>query len=127
MIGQAGSVEQPGLDILRLQKWIVSQNLFAGRAGGEQLQQVDHPEAGVADARSSAALLRIDSDAVKEFHMDKIVARSGAGKHVVLSETDRSAPSCEPVAMEWFVVTDRPIQRRWGARDAASRARQIGL
>ena len=33
----------------------------------------------------------------------------------------------ELVAMEWFVVHDGRIARRWGARDAASLARQIGL
>jgi steroid delta-isomerase-like uncharacterized protein len=35
--------------------------------------------------------------------------------------------SFELVAMEWFVVREGRIQRRWGARDAASQARQIGL
>ena len=35
--------------------------------------------------------------------------------------------SFELVAMEWFLVNDGKIQRRWGARDAASQARQIGL
>jgi steroid delta-isomerase-like uncharacterized protein len=33
----------------------------------------------------------------------------------------------ELVAMEWFVVNNGKIQRRWGARDAASQARQVGL
>jgi steroid delta-isomerase-like uncharacterized protein len=35
--------------------------------------------------------------------------------------------SFDLVAMEWFVVREGRIQRRWGARDAASQARQIGL
>ena len=35
--------------------------------------------------------------------------------------------SYELVAMEWFVVRDGRIHQRWGARDAASQARQIGL
>ncbi len=35
--------------------------------------------------------------------------------------------SYELVAMEWFVIRDGKIQRRWGARDSASQARQIGL
>lgn len=35
--------------------------------------------------------------------------------------------SYELVAMEWFVVRDGKIQRRWGARDQASQARQIGM
>ncbi len=34
--------------------------------------------------------------------------------------------SYELVAMEWFVVKDGKIHRRWGARDAASQARQLG-
>ena len=35
--------------------------------------------------------------------------------------------SYELVAMEWFTIRDGRIQQRWGARDAASQARQIGL
>jgi steroid delta-isomerase-like uncharacterized protein len=35
--------------------------------------------------------------------------------------------SFELVAMEWFVVQDGKIRRRWGARDAASQARQLGM
>jgi predicted ester cyclase len=33
----------------------------------------------------------------------------------------------ELVGMEWFVIRDGTIRRRWGARDSASQARQIGL
>ena len=35
--------------------------------------------------------------------------------------------SYELVAMEWFEVKDAKIHRRWGVRDAASQAKQIGL
>ena len=35
--------------------------------------------------------------------------------------------SYELVAIEWFVVQDRKIHRRWGARDSAAQARQLGL
>jgi predicted ester cyclase len=35
--------------------------------------------------------------------------------------------SYELVAMEWFVLRDGRIHRRWGARDAAAQARQVGL
>lgn len=42
----------------------------------------------------------------------------------------RGAPatgrSYELTAMEWFVVKDGLIHRRWGARDAASQAKQLG-
>ena len=34
--------------------------------------------------------------------------------------------SYELVAMEWFIVAEGLIQRRWGARDGASQARQLG-
>lgn len=33
----------------------------------------------------------------------------------------------EMVAMEWFILQDGKIHRRWGARDSASQARQIGM
>jgi steroid delta-isomerase-like uncharacterized protein len=35
--------------------------------------------------------------------------------------------SFELVAMEWFILQDGKIHRRWGARDAASQARQLGM
>jgi steroid delta-isomerase-like uncharacterized protein len=42
----------------------------------------------------------------------------------------RGAPatgkSYELTAMEWFVIRDGRIHRRWGARDGASQARQLG-
>ena len=34
--------------------------------------------------------------------------------------------SYELVAMEWFEMKEGRIHRRWGARDAASQARQLG-
>jgi len=35
--------------------------------------------------------------------------------------------SFETVAMEWFVIKDGKIQSRWGARDSATQARQMGI
>jgi steroid delta-isomerase-like uncharacterized protein len=35
--------------------------------------------------------------------------------------------SYELVAMEWFVVKDGLIHRRWGTRDFASQSRQLGF
>jgi hypothetical protein len=29
--------------------------------------------------------------------------------------------------MEWFVLREGRIHRRWGARDAAAQARQLGM
>jgi steroid delta-isomerase-like uncharacterized protein len=33
----------------------------------------------------------------------------------------------EVVAMEWFIIQDGKIHRRWGARDATSQFRQMGI
>lgn len=35
--------------------------------------------------------------------------------------------SYELVAMEWFEIEDHRIKRRWGARDSAAQARQLGI
>ncbi len=35
--------------------------------------------------------------------------------------------SYELIAMEWFEIEGKKIKRRWGARDAASQARQLGI
>ncbi len=35
--------------------------------------------------------------------------------------------SYELVAMEWFEIEGGKIKRRWGARDAASQTRQLGI
>lgn len=35
--------------------------------------------------------------------------------------------SYELTAIEWFEIEDGRIKRRWGARDAASQARQLGI
>lgn len=35
--------------------------------------------------------------------------------------------SFEVVAMEWFIIKDGKIHRRWGARDSAAQFRQMGL
>ena len=40
---------------------------------------------------------------------------------------DPTGKAYELVAMEWFVIRNGRIQRRWGARDHAAQARQLGL
>jgi steroid delta-isomerase-like uncharacterized protein len=35
--------------------------------------------------------------------------------------------SYEIVAMEWFIIKEGKIHRRWGARDSAAQSRQMGL
>ena len=60
---------------------------------------------------------------------DRVAARyteRGVFKGTFFGHTP-TGKSYELVAMEWFVIRDGKIARRWGARDAASQARQIGL
>jgi steroid delta-isomerase-like uncharacterized protein len=71
-----------------------------------------------------------------EMTIDSIVAE---GDLVAVRYTERgtfrgpfrghqpTGKSFEVVAMEWFEIRDGKIARRWGARDHASQARQIGL
>jgi steroid delta-isomerase-like uncharacterized protein len=40
---------------------------------------------------------------------------------------EATGKSFEIVAMEWFEIRDGRIARRWGARDHASQARQMGM
>ena len=70
-----------------------------------------------------------------QLHIDAIVAE---GDVVAVRYTERGtarAPffdkpatgkSYELVAMEWFELADGKIRRRWGARDSATQARQLG-
>ncbi len=71
-----------------------------------------------------------------QLHVEEIIAE---GDKVAVRYTERgtfkgafrgnnpTGKSYELVAMEWFAIKDGKIQQRWGARDAASQARQIGL
>lgn len=68
----SGGVFDTGLDVLRHQKRKVRQNLRLGHAGGEQVQQVLHPQPVMADARASAALLRVKRDPVQMAHGGKV-------------------------------------------------------
>jgi steroid delta-isomerase-like uncharacterized protein len=69
----------------------------------------------------------------------KVEALAAEGETVAARYTERGtsvgefrgqAPtgkSFEVVAMEWFIIKDGRIHRRWGARDSASQFRQMGL
>ena len=62
--------------------------------------------------------------------VDEVVAvrytESGTFKGPFLGH-EPTGKSYELVAMEWFQIRDGLIQQRWGARDHAAQARQIGL
>jgi steroid delta-isomerase-like uncharacterized protein len=71
-----------------------------------------------------------------KLHVEEMIAE---GETVAVRYTERGrfngefrgnkppGKSYELVAMEWFLVRDGKIHQRWGARDSASQARQIGL
>jgi steroid delta-isomerase-like uncharacterized protein len=71
-----------------------------------------------------------------ELHIESLIAEDDA---VAARYTERGTSvgsfrggpvtgrSYEIVAMEWFIIKDGRIHRRWGARDSASQARQMGL
>lgn len=71
-----------------------------------------------------------------QLHVDEIIAQ---GDTVAVRYTERGqfngdfrghAPTGQPyeiVAMEWFIVHAGKIVQRWGARDAMTIARQVGL
>jgi steroid delta-isomerase-like uncharacterized protein len=40
---------------------------------------------------------------------------------------EATGKSYEVVAMEWFIVKENRIHRRWGARDSAAEFRQMGI
>lgn len=44
-----------------------------------------------------------------------------------LGYTNPTGRAYELVAMEWFELKDGLIRRRWGARDSATQARQVGF
>lgn len=60
---------------------------------------------------------------------DGVVARfvergTSAGPFRGLAATGKSS---EVMAIEWFIIQDGRIRRRWGVRDSASHFRQMGL
>jgi len=61
MIEIAGGVRQTGTDVLGFQVWKILEDFCFGRAFGQHVQHVFDSDAHSADARPSAALLRIDS------------------------------------------------------------------
>ena len=62
-------------------------------------------------------------------HGDEVVARFMERGTSVGSFRGQAATgkSSEVVAIEWFIIQDNRIHRRWGVRDSASHFRQMGL
>jgi predicted ester cyclase len=71
-----------------------------------------------------------------QLHIQGVVARGGIVAVRYIETGTFRAPafgaqptgrSYELVAMEWFEVEGGKIKRRWGARDSASQAKQLGI
>ena len=60
---------EAGFNVLAFEVGIVGQNLIFGCAGREQFQHIDDPNAHPPNARASAALVGIESDARKQFRI----------------------------------------------------------
>jgi len=76
----------------------------------------------------AAFALRLNVDALVA-DGDTVAARY-TERGTSIGEFRRQAPtgkSFEVVAMEWFIIQEGKIHRRWGARDSASQFRQMGL
>jgi steroid delta-isomerase-like uncharacterized protein len=76
--------------------------------------------------RSFKMQLRIESIAAE----GEVVAVRYTETGEFVSEFRGAAPTgkrYEVVAMEWFEIGERGIQRRWGARDSAAISRQLGI
>lgn len=95
---------------------------------------------GVLGRGGVAAVMPIWRQLVEGLGMQLTVEEMiAAGNRVAVRYTERGvfrgpflghAPTgkaYEIAAMEWFVVRDGLIRQRWGARDHAAQARQIGL
>jgi hypothetical protein len=75
VIALAGSELQHRRDVVRFEVWVVGEDLFVGRTGGEQIEHVLHTDAKTADARTAAADVGTDRDAIHPTHAG-IVART---------------------------------------------------
>ena len=113
------------------------------RGDGEALQSLFTPDAlvyGVLGWGGMDVVLPVWRELHEAFAMElRVEAMIAAGDTVAVRYVERgrsAAPfrggpvtgqSYEIVAMEWFVLRDGKIHRRWGARDSAAQNRQMGL
>lgn len=129
---------------LKANKQVVAQYVEAFNRGGfDALRKIYAPNAGVQGVlgqRGMDKVIAIWREIISafaiQFTVEEIIAE---GDCVAVRYTERgkfvgpfrgqqpTGKSYELVALEWFVVKDGKIYQRWGARDAASQARQIGL
>jgi steroid delta-isomerase-like uncharacterized protein len=71
-----------------------------------------------------------------QLKIEELIAEGNivAARYIETGTFNAPAFGCQPtgksyelVAIEWFEIENGKIKRRWGARDAASQARQLGI
>ena len=70
MIEPARGKVQGGAQIFRFEIGHLVEDLFGRQAGGEEVQDVSHPNPHAANARTTATLLRIDGDPIHQLCHD---------------------------------------------------------
>src|ERR1700682_2433996 len=68
MVDRTGRKLQAGLQVLGFEVWHFLEDLFGGQPGGEEIENIRHANTHAADARSAAALFRINGDSLGQFH-----------------------------------------------------------
>lgn len=111
-------------DLEKLRQLFTSDAVVQGVLGWAQIEEAipiwkQLHEAFAIELNVDAMIAEDDMVAVRYTERGKFVG--------AFRGTEPTGKSYELVAMEWFVLRDGRIERRWGARDAASQARQIGL
>ena len=66
MIQLTARKPKAGLDVFLLQSRHFFQNLGLGQPGGQEVQNVGHPNTHATDARPASTLLRVDRNAVHD-------------------------------------------------------------
>jgi predicted ester cyclase len=132
------------MDLLEANKQVVRQYVEAFNQGdSERLRTLFTPDAIIYGVMGWGEIDKVipiwrqlhDGLAI-ELHVEEIVAE---GERVAVRYVERgrsvgtffgNAPtgkSYELTAMEWFVMKDGKIWKRWGARDSAAQSRQLGF
>ena len=61
-----GGIEQGGRDVLGFKERVIREEFLTARSMGNEVENVAHPQAVAADARSTAAFARFDCDTFQE-------------------------------------------------------------
>jgi len=69
VVGQTSCVKQCGLYVSRLEETVVSNNFLVRCTGSEQFKQIHHAKTCPANAGTTAALVGVYCNAIKDLHI----------------------------------------------------------